>query len=677
MGSFFITDLLRNIFFGLDKIVYWFIGVVYTIFMEIANTTMFSNEIFNEFENKVYALLGIFMLFKVSFSVLSYIVNPDEFTDKSKGMNKLITNILISLVLIIGVPIIFTQAMEIQQIILKDDVIPKLFSSAESQIYISSQDSDDGSDMALWAFSAFYSPESDFNSLSEIFRDDVNRRNANETDYAVEYHWFLSTVAGVVIVLLLISFCFDVALRSIKLGFLQMIAPIPIISRIDPKKGNEVFNKWVKNCISTYLDLFIRLAGIFFAIYIIKLIKQSGFTDVVTGESAVHTYSKLTFVFIIMGALMFAKQLPKLIKDITGFDMGGNFTLNPFKKLSQVPLVGAATSGLAAMAGGAIAGGIAGKEAGHIGRGAFQGAMGAAAGLKGKVSLGGDKNPGLVGAAFAGSQAGHKAITGKDYEVFNPLKRLGRATGESQVNELKDAKNRLLTQQAGLDADLQDLYKAYQVAAPEERENIMRDIQANRTKYGKIGKHISTLDDQISDIKRIYKFDDSKKGDVADALAASNQTYSSARRTSSSPNSTNPSSVSSNPINSGSSSTNSNPINSGSSSTNSSSTNSSSSSRSRSSSSGGNSVSRTSTNRSYGTSPSSSSTSMQQRVEQASNYHEAPTTEQHIRELYNQTEFWNRPDVVEAVNANEREVDRRNAQTNGNQQQGGNNNGRP
>ena len=68
---------------------------------------------------------------------------------------------------------------------------------------------------------------------------------------------------------------------------------------------------------------------------------------------------------------------------------------------------------------------------------------------------------------------------------------------------------------------------------------------------------------------------------------------------------------------------------------------------------------------------------MQQRVEQASNYHEAPTTEQHIRELYNQTEFWNRPDVVEAVNANEREVDRRNAQTNGNQQQGGNNNGRP
>ncbi|MBO5095523.1 MAG: hypothetical protein J6B98_01445 [Bacilli bacterium] len=523
MGDFFITDLLRNIFFGLDKIVYWFIQVVYTIFMEIANTTIFSNEIFNEFENKVYALLGIFMLFKVSFSVLSYIVNPDEFTDKSKGMNKLITNILISLVLIIGVPIIFTQAMEIQQIILKDDVIPKLFSSAEAQIYISSQDSDDGSDMALWAFSAFYSPETDFNSLSEIFRDDVNRRNANETDYAVEYYWFLSTVAGVVIALLLISFCFDVALRSIKLGFLQMIAPIPIISRIDPKKGNEIFNKWVKNCISTYLDLFIRLAGIFFAIYIIKLIKQSGFTDVVTGESATHTYTKLTFVFIIMGALMFAKQLPKLIKDITGFDMGGgNFTLNPWKKINQVPLVGKAASLLTAAAGGAIAGYRPGKEAGSVGRGMLQGAWGATTAAWGKAPLmGGDGKNSMPG-FMAGIHSGYKSVKGKDYEIPNLLKNDKLfGNGKQRVDNLKDKKNKLLGQQSELDAQLEGFYEQYRNAATDaDREKIRGWISDNRAKYGKIGKYVSTIDDQISDIKLLYHFDESRKEDIKDAIAA-------------------------------------------------------------------------------------------------------------------------------------------------------------
>ena len=517
MGDFFITDILRSIFFVIDKGIYGLIEIVYSLFLQIANTTIFSNDVFEEFSGKVYALLGIFMLFKVSFSVLSYIVNPDEFTDKSKGMSKLITNILISLVLIIGVPIIFTQAMEIQQIILKDDVIPKLFSSAESQIYISSQDPDDGSDMALWTFNAFYASETEISSLEEVFNDDVNRRNANETEYAVEYSIGISSIVGFVVLLLLVSFCFDIALRSIKLGFLQMIAPIPIISRIDPKKGNEIFNKWVKTCLSTYLDLFVRLAGIFFAVYIIKLVKQSGFVDVVTGEPT--SPSKLAIVFIIIGSLMFAKHLPKLIKDLTGLDMGtGNFTLNPFKKFSQVPVLGAATSSLASIAGGAVAGGIAGHEAGHTARGAIQGAMGAAAGLKGKVSLSGDKNPGFIGSAIAGSQSGYKAITGNDYAIFNPLRHDMFKHGENEIEDLKSYKYKLQDQQSILDAELHSLHNQYENANTDsERNRIMADINRNRSNYGKISKHISTLDDQISDIKRIYKFDESKRGDVAEA----------------------------------------------------------------------------------------------------------------------------------------------------------------
>ena len=296
-----------------------------------------------------------------------------------------------------------------------------------------------------------------------------------------------------------------------------MIAPIPIISRIDPKKGNEVFNKWIKTCLSTYLDLFIRLIGIFFAIYIIKLINQSGYVDAVTGESTQP--GAFVKVFILIGALMFAKQLPKLIKDITGFDMGGGtFTLNPFKKISQVPLVGAGLSTGAAIAGGAIAGGMAGKEAGHIGRGVLQGAWGAASGLKGKVSMmGGDgKNAVGVGAGF---QSGYKSITGKDYAVFNPLKYDMLGHGESQIDRLKAGKNVLYELQAGLDADLQDLYKAYQAAPENERAEIRKKITENRAEYGKLTKDISTLDDQISDVKRIYKFDESKKGDVNKILA--------------------------------------------------------------------------------------------------------------------------------------------------------------
>ena len=79
-------------------------------------------------------------------------------------------------------------------------------------------------------------------------------------------------IAGITltaVVLLLINFCMDVAVRSIKLAFLQLVAPIPIISYIDPKSGKDgLFKKWYDMCFKTYLSLFIRLLALYFAIYI-------------------------------------------------------------------------------------------------------------------------------------------------------------------------------------------------------------------------------------------------------------------------------------------------------------------------------------------------------------------------------------------------------------------------
>jgi hypothetical protein len=116
-------------FFFLDKIIYQFVAYAYQLFYKIATTTIFTNDMIEAFAGKVYALIGIFMLFKVSFSILTYIVNPDEFTDKNKGMSKLATNIVTSLVMLILVPLVFNEAMTLQKIILNDNVIPNLFST--------------------------------------------------------------------------------------------------------------------------------------------------------------------------------------------------------------------------------------------------------------------------------------------------------------------------------------------------------------------------------------------------------------------------------------------------------------------------------------------------------------------------------------------------------------------
>lgn len=382
-----IINILRTVAFFLDGIVYPLIDTVYELFESIANTSIFTEEIIDIFASKVYALLGIFMLFKVSFSIMTYIVNPDEFADKNKGFSKLISNIIITLALLLFTPWIFSQAMDIQRIILKDNIIGKIFSTQE-QSSLSTLNS--GQTMAYETFSAFYklneSAKTLCDGLEKGTADDSLCRNymnnsknydnyktelqnsyigknlhfilkdynllnqrSKDDEYVMSYMPFISTICGGFIAWILIIFCFDVAVRSVKLGFLRMIAPVPIVSRVDPKKGKETFDKWMKVCISTYLDLFIRLLAINFALFVITQVVNMDFVDQTTGlPTEVNAFVK---IFIIMGALLFAKQLPKLLEDLTGAKLDGKFTLNPLKKLEEVPILGKPASSTLQLAG--------------------------------------------------------------------------------------------------------------------------------------------------------------------------------------------------------------------------------------------------------------------------------------------------------------------------------------
>ena len=463
-------DILRTLFFAIDGIVYSFIVIVYNLFVDIAQTSIFTEEVIDLFASKVYALLGIFMLFKVSFSILSYIVSPDDFLDKTKGFSKLISNIIITFTLLLATPWIFSQAMDIQRIILKDNIIGKIFSTTETN---STVVTDAGNVMAYETFKAFYYfdednysscqglessslsddnacanelglNENDYNKLKDTLNfayqtssiniymlSDIVNFKSSEGSYVMNYTYFVSTLAGGAICLLLIVFCFDIAVRSVKLGFLRMIAPIPIVSRIDPKKGKEVFDKWVKVCINTYLDLFIRLLAIYFAIFVITQMIDLRFVDAVTGiETDVNMFVK---VFIMLGALLFAKQLPKLIEDLTGLKMDGKFTLNPLKKIGEVPGV----EKIGGIAGGTVAGIRAGARVGNPLLGA---AMGFVGGYKSSTWAGNGK-----GGFMSGANSTYKQLMGKDFLNFqfkpggkNAIKQI-----KEPLNQAYDIKNQL------------------------------------------------------------------------------------------------------------------------------------------------------------------------------------------------------------------------------------------
>lgn len=413
-----IGELLRSLFLYIDKIIYRLAGNLYELFMEIASIKFFSDDSLVDFATRVYGLLAIFMLFKLSFSILTYIVNPDSISDKSTGAGKIVVNILITIIMLISVPWIFTQAFNIQSTVLKENIIGKIILGTPDDESITYQFGA-GYEMGWITFSTFFYPiieecaDVDFepvdtNKCCARMGDTECKRweNLNKGKYVealngetvnavandeagaevniYEYNYGVSTLAGAFICYMLLLFCIQIATRTVKIGFLQLIAPVPIISYLDPKQGKDgIFKKWLGVCAKTYADLFIRIAAVYFALFIIMQIGREGsMTNIVNGQEA----STLAKILIMIGALTFAKDLPKFIEEILGVKLDGNFSLNPFKNNALLGgLVGGAVGASAGAIGGFAGNLMAGNKIQDALRGGFKGfASGGLGGIKDK-----------------------------------------------------------------------------------------------------------------------------------------------------------------------------------------------------------------------------------------------------------------------------------------------------
>ena len=69
-----LDDIPRTVFSSIDKAVYNLISSVYGLIEDLAHVKIFQEGVIEEFYGKVYALLAIFMIFKVTFSIISYVV---------------------------------------------------------------------------------------------------------------------------------------------------------------------------------------------------------------------------------------------------------------------------------------------------------------------------------------------------------------------------------------------------------------------------------------------------------------------------------------------------------------------------------------------------------------------------------------------------------------------------
>lgn len=246
------------------------------------------------------------------------------------------------------------------------------------------------------------------------------------TRYIFTYSPVISTIVAIVFIVILFSFTIDVAVRTIKLGILRLLAPIPIITYMDPKGSKDsAFNAWVKILTATYLDLFMRLAIVYFVIFLIQQMIVKGIV-VNYGHGILGLF---TFIILWIGLFIFAKQAPKFIRQVLGLK-DESFKL--FGGLKEVMALGSVAKGF-------VSGGISGAVANYNPADPYGGL---------KAGLGGVK--GFFG---GGMNAAKKYYTDDkaDYKTINNANRLYTQKTYSNAADGSTFKGRFMS---GLQSDL-------------------------------------------------------------------------------------------------------------------------------------------------------------------------------------------------------------------------------
>lgn len=322
------TNIFRSLSFTITQAVYSIIPDIYNVFMDLASNRYFSEKSIKELSGNIYTIISVCMLFALGIKLLSAIVNPDLLDDKKKGAKKVFINCALSVFLIILIPIGFEKLYELQKDVVKNQLVEKLVLGMDT-----SEQSKPGQILAAYAFSSFCHPkdtvssekiansggnlynkalQEDINLISKL--DDVINSKTNG-EYDIEYNTLISPIVGVVLDYQLILLCMDTALRTIKLGLLELIAPIVLCGFIFA--GSDLLQRWFKEVISTFTLLFIKIGTVSFLVFGLSLLPDflKNFSD-----KSIF-YRGFLRVFMLIGLLQVIHILPDIIKKIFNVDV--------------------------------------------------------------------------------------------------------------------------------------------------------------------------------------------------------------------------------------------------------------------------------------------------------------------------------------------------------------------
>ncbi len=358
-----INEAWNKLGFFLDKAVYGMISFLYNLFHSIASVRLLNSDVLEGLKERVYLIIAVISLFIIIYSLLQIIINPDKGASGEYSTAKVIFNLLKATILILIVPTLFSFAFRFQASVMNKNLIGRLVTGKYSE------SSSVGSDFMVPVFEGFFYLN-DLGNANSAAKEKYQRaeensyKNESIDDFGyfvdnnsmgeggsvydhefktITYRFPISTIAGIFVAYVLLIYCFDIAVRTVKLAFFEVVSPFPILIAIIPKQ-DKIFNNWMKNTFKTYFELFLRIFVLSLGAYLISLLPNI----LSKVEISSNTYF-LTKTFIILGIVMFIRKAPKLISEIFGIDMkNANMSLKDRLKDSGLTAVAGAGLGAAA-----------------------------------------------------------------------------------------------------------------------------------------------------------------------------------------------------------------------------------------------------------------------------------------------------------------------------------------
>lgn len=364
--------LIRTVSWTFDKLLINFIGSFYKYFEIIINGELLTDSVVKGMMDRVYLLVGVFVVFRLGMLLFNYMLNPSEVMDEKLGVNSLIKRVVLGLILILFMPNIFAFAFRLQEAVLKDQVIERIIMPENHMQKTAEYKGKHGMGkiIGMTVFNGFFSISSSASNDKKVETTYNKAMKIDENydlsvidgigsglgggilyesrgEYAFDYFPIFSTVVLGYVLYLLIQYCLDAVVRSFKLSVLQVIAPVCIVEYMVNGDRNEVFKSWRKAVIATFAMLFMRVASIWFVAYITMLMQPNSGIE---STSLLQTPDNLLKAIIVLGLLAFMMDFPKMISDVFGLDLDQSGAV----KNVMGKAMGAATAGLAI--GGAVAG---------------------------------------------------------------------------------------------------------------------------------------------------------------------------------------------------------------------------------------------------------------------------------------------------------------------------------